>query len=324
MRANTGLLGWGLFFIVTGALVLAVNQGVLERGLLAEAWRLWPLVLIGIGMGLLLRDSPLGVLGGFVVAATLAAIAAAALTGGIGAGCGGGNEGAARPFEAQGDLAPDSRVTVDFSCGDLTVSTGPGSGWRLDGRDPSVRPPRTDETAAGLRISPSETGARGLPFFGGAKRTWRLSLPAASSPQEVRLSVSAGTADVDLAGLEIERLAVTTNAADTRLDLEDATIDRLELHVNASATRVRLPSTGIASGSVEVNAGDVDLCRPAVVAIEITARGALADTDFSDDGLARSGDRWRSPGFETAEARVTLTIEANAASVDLDPEGGCG
>ena len=47
MRVNRGLLGWGVFFIVLGAVPLAVRSGLLSEASLANAWQLWPLLLIG-------------------------------------------------------------------------------------------------------------------------------------------------------------------------------------------------------------------------------------------------------------------------------------
>jgi hypothetical protein len=325
MRANTGLLGWAIFFIVTGGLVLAVNEGLLERELLGEAWRLWPLILIGIGMGLLLRDSPAGVLGGFLVAAVFGAMAAAALTGGLGgiAGCGDTETRDGKPFTTAGELHPGEGVTVDFACGDLNVSTASGTGWALEGREPTDRQPRVEQGTSRLRLAAPSDGGASLPFVGNGRRVWRLTLPADLGLDDVRLSISAGNANVDLDGLTAARLVVTTNAADARLDLSGAVLDRLELDANAASTKVELPEAGLTAGSIEVNAGDVALCLPDGVAIELKADGALSDTDFSDDGLARSGDRWRSPDFDTADTRVVLSVDANAATVEVDSAQAC-
>ena len=55
MRVNRGLLGWGVFFIVLGAVPLAVQAGVVSEARVREAWQLWPLILVGIGLGLVLE-----------------------------------------------------------------------------------------------------------------------------------------------------------------------------------------------------------------------------------------------------------------------------
>lgn len=321
MRANTGLLAWGLFFIVAGGLILAVNEGRLERETLGEAWRLWPLILIGIGIGVLLRDSPFGVLGGLLAAVVLGGIAAAAFTGGSGGlDCGPAGEEATTPFTREGEMR--ARMVVDFSCGELVVATRDGTSWRLEGREPGRRPPRETSGAESVRLAPPAGGS--LPFLGeGGRRAWRLVLPAAAPVRELRISASAATASLDLGGLATGRLGVSLNAADATLDLREAAVERLEVDANASATRLLLPRRGLAAGAVEANAGALELCLPDGPAIELTARGALSDTDFTEAGLRRSGERWRSPDFDAAAARILLSVEANAATVEVRPAEEC-
>ena len=55
MRVNRARLNWGIFLIVLGAMPLAYNQGIVSSSTLAEAWRLWPLILVGLGLYFLIR-----------------------------------------------------------------------------------------------------------------------------------------------------------------------------------------------------------------------------------------------------------------------------
>src|SRR4051794_28247992 len=52
MRVNRGLLGWGVFFLVLGAVPLVVAYGGVAASTFDRAWQLWPLLLIGAGLGL--------------------------------------------------------------------------------------------------------------------------------------------------------------------------------------------------------------------------------------------------------------------------------
>ena len=54
MSIDRRLLGWGIFLVILGAIPLAVNQGWLARETLGRAWQLWPLILVGIGIRLVL------------------------------------------------------------------------------------------------------------------------------------------------------------------------------------------------------------------------------------------------------------------------------
>jgi len=63
MRVDGRFVGWGLFFIVAGALPLAVQGGYLPSDAASRVWRLWPLILVGLGVGIILGRTPLGWLG---------------------------------------------------------------------------------------------------------------------------------------------------------------------------------------------------------------------------------------------------------------------
>ena len=55
MHIRRGYLGWGVFLILVGAVPLAVRAGYLTDDQIGRLWSLWPLILIGIGVGLILR-----------------------------------------------------------------------------------------------------------------------------------------------------------------------------------------------------------------------------------------------------------------------------
>ena len=52
MRINRGLLNWGVFLIALGGIPLAVDQGWLDSDVARDLGQLWPLLLVGIGLGL--------------------------------------------------------------------------------------------------------------------------------------------------------------------------------------------------------------------------------------------------------------------------------
>ena len=83
MRIDRSLLNWGVFLIALGGVPLAVQQGFTDSGIAGDLWRLWPLILVGFGLGLLLRWTPLAWLGGAIVAGTFGLIFGALIAGGI-------------------------------------------------------------------------------------------------------------------------------------------------------------------------------------------------------------------------------------------------
>src|SRR3990172_3207999 len=83
MRVDRRLLGWGVFFVLLGGVPLAVQSGVLDAGLTDQVVRLWPLIVIGIGLGIVLRLTSLAWLGGLVVAVTFGLLLGSLLAGGV-------------------------------------------------------------------------------------------------------------------------------------------------------------------------------------------------------------------------------------------------
>src|SRR3954463_14495743 len=132
MHRDRRLFGWGLIFILIGAVPLAVQAGVLDAELVARWPALWPLVIVAVGLSLLLTRTPAAWLGTLAVALVVGTMVGGLLATGLGevpnlAGCGGGD---ATAFVTQsGTLTDGARVDVEFNCGNLTVRSGAGSGW---------------------------------------------------------------------------------------------------------------------------------------------------------------------------------------------------
>ena len=134
-RARRSAIPWlGLFFIVLGAVPLAVRGGLLTADAAATAWRLWPLILVGIGIGILLRGRTLAMAGGLIVALTSGLIGGGLIAGGLGdlgsLACG--EASASGPVDQRnGTLDASARVSLDQRCGDLNVTIADGAGWTL-------------------------------------------------------------------------------------------------------------------------------------------------------------------------------------------------
>src|SRR5258706_8846212 len=79
MRVRRGLLFWGLFLIPLGAVPLLVRAGVVDAATVAGAWRLWPVILIALGLAIVAGRSQLAVIGTAVTAGILGIAAGGAL-----------------------------------------------------------------------------------------------------------------------------------------------------------------------------------------------------------------------------------------------------
>jgi hypothetical protein len=325
MRIHRGFLGWGIFLILAGSIPLAVRAGYLSDDQLRNVGSLWPLILVGIGVGLILSRTRYGFLGGFIVAATFGVIVGGLLAGsvaGIDLGCG--TTRATTAFESrEGPLtSATGSVDIDLSCGDLTVTVASGSNWRVEGQDRDGKGPNLDADNDSLRLSTRDAD-RGLFGALGERETWNVTLPA--DPRlDTQLTVNAGSANLNLAGANLGRFETTVNAGSTTVDLGSVhLIDSLHVQVNAGSIGLTLPSLSI-QGSIEVNAGSVKLCSPPGAGLRIaTQESFISSYDFGGAGLIKDGSTWETPGFDGATVKIDLDAKANAGSMSLNPAGGC-
>ena len=205
MHIRRGFLGWGVFLILAGAIPLAVRAGYISDDQIGRFWDLWPLILVGIGVGLILSRTRFDFVGGLIVAATVGIMVGGLLSvgvGGISIGTCGPNA-ATTPFPAaDGTFTSAADVGIQLNCGELAVGTEQGSAWHLEGTDAKGVGPVVESGGSSLDIrSRNENGAS---FFGlGDRDTWRLTLPTAS-PLTLDLHLNAGRATVGLAGASLD------------------------------------------------------------------------------------------------------------------------
>jgi len=327
MRVNRGLLNWGIFLILLGGIPALVQLGVLDPAALVGAWRLWPLIIVGLGFGLLLRRTSLGFLGGLLVAATLGVIfgsllAAGPAFAGLGRDCGRGEGG--KPFPDQTGSFSGDRASVELraACRSTTISTGDGAGWSVAGSSRDGAPPSVTASASSLTIRSDSGRGDILPFLdgGGSPGAWRIGLPRQPT---VDLSATSDFGDLtaDLSGARVGNLSVTVNFGQADLGLAGATVQSLSITSNFGSTVLRVPKESSFHGSITANFGSLELCVPSGVGLRVTVGGgAFSSTDFGDRGMTQAGNTWTTPGYDAAAAKVDLSTTANFGNVELHGE----
>ena len=320
MRVNRGLIFWGVALVTAGAVALAIQSDLIAGETAREAWRLWPVALIVIGLAVI------GARTSFAMPATLAA---GLVVGGLGGtlvagwpdgmsiGCGGETDSRAAADGTFGAAA--ASVTLDFDCGDLAIGTAQGSSWAVDARYGSDGEPEISSDAESLRVVLNDAGS----FIGFAddRQSWDVTLPLDT---ELALDVSANAASsvLDLDGANFSDLSIDANAGEVKLGLGGAAVTELSINANAGAVDLTVDQATTAAGRIEMNAGSLDLCVADGVAIAITVSddNVTFSHNLDDSGLTRQGDTWST---DDGVADVNLEIEGNAASFTYNPEGGC-
>lgn len=319
MIKHRRLLYWGVFFIVTGAVVLVAGTSLVSDADVKAALGLWPVLVIALGIGLLLRRTRFDLAGGMLAAATPGLLLGGliAIAPEIPGDCT--SHQPATTVVRQGTFGTSATVDLRLSCGEMNVVTAPGSAWQAEVGNSRGRVPAVTSDAGRLSVASADRGS--ALFSRPGDDSWRLTLPTGSR-LDVTAEINAGRGFWDLAGARIGNLGLDVNAGEARIDLTRATVSGLSVTLNAASVSLRLPETGDLRGDVTVNAGALRMCAPASLGVRVfDSHRSLAS--IRHGGLVRNGDAWETPGYATAVHHADVSVTANVGSVDINPEGGC-
>lgn len=327
---NRRLLNWGVFLLAAGGVMLAAYAGVLDRGFVAQALGLWPLLVIAIGIRILTRHTRVAAATGAMAAALpglmLGGLVVAAPT--VAPSC---RVSPPAAYDArEGTFDGAATTEIRLSCGEVDVTTTFGNGWRAEiGRTDGAAPVlASDGHRLSIATADSRLGwANGAWTWGRTNAAWtgdalRLVLPTAN-PVDVTGELNASRGRFDLAGARLGRVDLDVNASSLEMDLTRAAeLQRLRLDINASSATVRLPAAASFSGDLTVNAAKLSVCVPDGLGLRLRTTTVLGATHVN--GLVKSaGGGWATPGHASATYQADVTIDTNVGSVDINPNGGC-
>lgn len=319
MQINRGLIFWGVALVTAGVVALAIQSQLIPSDSARQAWRLWPLLLIVIGFAVIASRTAFGavaVLLAGLVAGGLAGTLVAGVPDGLSIGCGGDPTDS---VTAEGSFATDGEVDLDFNCGELDVSTQPGTDWTVIARHGSDEEPEITSDAEALRVKAEGGGFIG---FTDSRQAWDVVLPTGAT---LALSVDANAASsrLDLDDADLSTLSIDANAGDVNVALPGAEVREMIIDANAGSIAIEADAATRLDGSVEMNAGSFELCVPDGVGVAITIEedNITFSDNLDDSGLIREGDTWSSG--DDAIPALTLRVDGNAASFTFNPEGGC-
>lgn len=308
----------GVSLAAAGIVMLVGLGDTAATEAIIQGVRLWPLAIVAVGVGLLVRRTR------FAVAGTLAAATLAGLVVG-GAVVAAPNldtfcadrQASASPTQT-GTLTGPATIDLMLACGEFEVTAIDGSAWELRTLDLGARSAIVSEAGDSLSIRSDVDGWRG--DLGPNGDAWQLALPR-DVALDLVAEMNAGRGTFDLAGATLGSVTVQVNAGDARLDLGGATVTSLDVEVNAGAATVLLPSGSDLVGRLQVAAGAIEICAPADLGLRVHGDAEFGDTTFN--GLLRVGDAWETPNLGTATRVTELDVSAQAGSVVVNPAGGC-
>jgi hypothetical protein len=296
-RRRSGFVG-PLILITLGVIFLLSNLGLLNWNVWDLIWRLWPVLLIAIGLDLLFgRRSALGALislvlvialiGGAVwYAATQLPIATGqALT-------------TDRIAQERAD-ATSADVRISFGAGQLRIGALKDSGNLIEG---------TVVTGPGERV------LRDFRVEGGVARLALHSEGVPLGPWPWRRHEQERRWSLDLSPSVPMALNVSTGVGESLIDLSALKVTDLKVSSGVGKTEVKLPSRGRVQAKISGGVGQLIITIPEGMAARIHASAGIGGVSVPSHFSRQEGD-YVVGNYAAAEDRIDLDISGGVGQV---------
>jgi hypothetical protein len=283
------------FVIGLGLIFLLANLGYLAVNVWDAVIRLWPLLLIAIGLDIVIgRRSLVGSLLGvaILIALLVAGLSLFGLVGGSGEVLAG--EQINQPLAE----VTSARLEIEPAVGSVRLQALSEPTGLVVGTVRAAGPEkvRQDYSVSGGRASFALTGSGGV-FFGSRQRetwSWDLAL-SAQIPLELKLSQGAGNALYDLRGLQVSALDVSQGLGQVT---------------------VILPESGKFKGRVSSAIGRTVIQVAPGVGLRLHASTGLGNLAAPPE-FTRQGDDYLSPGYASADSQIELDVSQAIGQIEV-------
>jgi len=290
-----GLVG-PVLLIGLGLVFLAQNMGWVGPGIWLSLLRMWPLILVAVGVDLLIpRRSALGTLLSLVL--VLAVFVGGFWLSGV-------RLGSVRTGETESVSIPvgsatHARIHLSPPVAALDLEALKGSNALLEGTvpKPGYGQVHADWTMSGATavVDVTASGVFVVPAVGPQDETWRFGL-STKVPLDLEISSGIGLIDADLTGL---------------------TVVSLDVETGIGQSTITLPAEGNFSGRLSSGIGQTVIIIPEGAAVHVlmtTGLGGVTTPEGSRP-FDLGDNEYTSPGFGTAENRIELVIEQAIGSI---------
>lgn len=310
-------LFWPVVLIGAGAILLLRNLGVLQNFDLQILLRLWPLILVVIGLDLIFgRRFPwAGAVIGFLTigAAILFLYYAPSL--GINPPAGVKTEVLSTPL----DITDHVEYQIDSSYEPVTISALSGSSDLFHAtivhRD-HINFNVAGDTEKLITLSETSTADRWFSLdLGVAGLKWDIGL-APGVPSVINLDGGSGTLKIDLEEITLESLDAELGSGSSNFKLpESTTAYTVDINSGSGAVTMAMPAATDLTVTISSSSGAVTLQVPSGAAfqVEVLDDGSGTVRLPSDLNLVQGDgnfeqDTWQTPGFETADSQILIRI----------------
>ena len=286
---------WGIFLVFLGIIFLLQTLNVLPWGLWGTLWRFWPVLIIIIGLGILLRRYNAWLLSLLILVILGGCLGVAIWQYDPPLSVGMATKSYSEPL---GDIE-HAQIEIDFSAGSITIGSLPPGSLNFVEADSEIKNSRSamnvdfhqQDSEGNLYLSTTNQQ-----FRGEAGIRWEVSL----------------TRNIPLA------INIKSAASNMELDLSELKVTELRLDLDAGNCKVTMPSSaGTTHAYIKADVANVEVTIPDEVAAKIQVDADLSAFDLDNGRFPLQDDYYMSQDFVSAKNRVELEIDCDVGRVQV-------
>jgi hypothetical protein len=303
-RRRGGVVG-PLVLIFLGCVFLLQNIGYLPSNFWLGLWRLWPVILVLVGIELLFASRVPWLL--------LAALSAAILVFGAfwtnsRALTGAPPERISTTQSVDLGTAGQAAVNVRFDAGELNIAAieqaAPAQLATMSYAGPENVLPRPNYSVSG------NNGRLDLSTEDRDNRMFTPFTPDTSGTPRLDLGLSPN--------VPISTLSIKSGASNARLDLSTLNVRDVDASIGAASAWIRVPQAGTSTLRISGGASDITIEVPQGVAARLRFRVGLSTISVDPTRFPTSGEhQYQSPDFATNPNSVDVTVDAGVTKIQV-------
>ncbi len=328
---NYRSLFWPIVLISAGVIWLLVNSGLISGQNLAVLFRLWPLILIVVGLDLLFgRRSP--VIGALIGIGTVVLIVGLMLVGPSFGLSGPSLDVITDTYDAPVSDAESAQVNLNATIGELTIGALDDSANLMEAEvahtgQMNFQDNEASQRTINLTEEDSADDAFGWNFFSGFfndaenQRYWHVDFNP-NVPLQLNINTGVGQSRLDLSALQLTSLSLNVGVGSVIVELP-ASAETLTAQIRAGVgeTNVTIPEDAAVILGINGGVGSVSVDVPDHTAVRLEANTGLGNINvpgnFADLGESNDNQIWETPGFEAADQRITITFEGGIGNLTI-------
>ncbi len=324
MTQNRGIVG-PTMTIGIGIIFMASNLGYLGWDSWMTIWRLWPVIIIAIGLEIFLGRKNI-VLAMFGVALSLALLGGGLyLSGGISgvdSVIPAGETVIGEQIEQPLDGAKSANIRIDSSVGELSVESLSDSENLIEGTVYSIERETirqkyeiVDGEISYYLHSDWEPGAS-INFSGhtGPRLSWDLALTE-EIPLDLNISLGVGESKLDLSNLQVSAIDLNIGVGQTRVELPAG---EYQAYVDGGVgqTIVTLPDEGQIKLDVQGGVGEIVIRVPDHAAVKIYVDRGIAGLSVPS-GYSQTDNSYTSPNYDDTSEYIEIRIDQGIGNIAI-------